>query len=337
MHGNRSAHYTCASRAVRACRQGVESLAGRAGCFFTFHRAAPCEVWSALPNRNFYLDLDFLDNLLVYLKDTGWKIVTIEEGLSLARNARSGIRFINFSVDDCYRDTYSEVVPLFRRHGVPVTLFVTTGIPDATMSMWRAGLEQIIRELDAVILDGRRIRTETIDEKMAVFQDIQRLWDGPEAREHYSCFCRDNGYDEAAIYERHAITWEMLAELAADPLVEIGSHTVSHPRISSLSAEAAFVELCDSKFRLQQKLDVRVENFAFPYGRTADCGPRDFELARKAGYVSVATTRKGILRRGADVYHVPRNTLNGAHRCLLAVELHLAGVTGVAARVLGRV
>jgi peptidoglycan/xylan/chitin deacetylase (PgdA/CDA1 family) len=335
MHGDGSVRHFAYS-AVRACGQGVESLTGRAGCFFTFHRAAPSEVWSTLPNRNFYLDLDFLDTLLGYLKDSGRKIVTVEEGLSLARDAKSGIGFVNFSVDDCYRDTYSEIVPLFRRHGVPVTLFVTTGIPDATMSMWGAGLEQIIRERDFVMLDGRRVGTKTLDEKVAVFQDIQRLWDGPEAREHYSHFCRDNGYDEEAIHEQHAITWEMLTELAADPLVEIGSHTVSHPRISSLSAEAAFAELCDSKARLQQKLGVRVENFAFPYGRTADCGPRDFALARKAGYASVATTRKGILRIGRDVYDLPRNTLNGAHRSVLAAELHLAGVTGVAARLLGR-
>lgn len=336
MHGNGSADHSFASRAVRACRLGVELLAGRAGCFFTFHRAAPAEKWPALPNRNFYLDLDFLDALLDYLSDTGWRIVTVEEGLSLTRAGGSRVRFVNFSIDDCYRDTYSEVVPLFRRHGVPVTLFVTTGIPDATMAMWGAGLEHIVDERDVVSLNGRPIATETIDRKMATFQYIQSLWDGPEAGEHYSRFCRENGYDEAAIHEHHAITWEMLSELAADPLVEIGSHTVSHPRISSLSPEGAFAELCDSQTRLQEKLGVRVKSFAFPYGRNADCGPRDFELARKAGYTSVATTRKGILRRGANVYQVPRNTLNGAYRSVLAVELHLAGVTGVAARVLGR-
>jgi len=336
MRGNMSAHSSFASRAVRAFGRGMELLAGSAGCFFTFHRVAPSDVWSLMPNRNFYLDLDFLDSLLGYLTDTGWKIVTVEEGLSLARDAGSDIRFVNFSVDDCYRDTYTEVVPLFRSHSVPVTLFVSTGIPDATMSLWGAGLEQIVRERDLVMLDGQQFATRTIDEKIAAFQNIQRLWDGPEAGAHYSRFCRDNGYDEAAIYEQHAITWEMLTELAADPLVEIGSHTVSHPRISALSSESAFVELRESQKRLQEKLGLRVNNFAFPYGRKADCGPRDFELARKAGYSSVATTRKGVVRHGSDVYQVPRNTLNGALRSALAVELHLAGVSGVAARVLGR-
>ena len=30
-------------------------------------------------------------------------------------------------------------MPVFRRHNVPVTLFVTTGIPDATLPLWSAG------------------------------------------------------------------------------------------------------------------------------------------------------------------------------------------------------
>ena len=41
----------------------------------------------------------------------------------------------------------------------------------------------------------------------------------------------------------NAITWEMLEALANDPLIEIGAHTVSHARISSLAPEQALAEL----------------------------------------------------------------------------------------------
>ena len=92
---------------------------GARGCLFTFHRAAPSAFWERLPNRNFYLDLAYLDRLLGYLKAQGWSIVTVEEAIERAAADRPGDRFVNFSVDDCYRDTFEQVVPLFQKRQAP--------------------------------------------------------------------------------------------------------------------------------------------------------------------------------------------------------------------------
>ena len=86
-----------------------------------------------------------------------------------------------------------------------------------------------------------------------------------------------------------------------------------------------------------ERLGVVTRHFAFPYGRSGDCGPRDFELADEAGFGSAATTRKGLVRRGQNAFSLPRNTINGGHRSLAAMELHLTGLTGAAAKMMGRV
>jgi peptidoglycan/xylan/chitin deacetylase (PgdA/CDA1 family) len=322
---------------VAAAARWTDAFRGARGCFFTFHRAAPRAVWSSLPNRNFYLDLDFLDALLTHLATSGRRIVTIEQGLGLAADTTTRDTFVNFSIDDCYRDTYEEVVPLFRRHGVPLTLFVTTGIPDGTMSLCWAGLEDTIRHRDHILVDGEEIETDTIERKLATYAALQAQWDGPAMDEHYATFCARNGVDPLEMREKHAITWQMLSELAQDPLVEIGSHTVSHPRISELTLEDARYELSGSRERLREKLAVPVKHFAFPYGRMKDCGPRDFAIAQAVGYEGVATTTKGLIRPGPVPYAYPRVTLNGAYRTLLVPELHMAGASAAAARALGRV
>lgn len=315
----------------------VDALLGSRGCFFTFHRAAPEKIWATLPNRDFYLDLDFLDTLLTYLKASGREVVTIEEGRKRMRSNVSTRPYVNFSVDDCYRDTYEQVVPLFRRHGVPVTLFVTTGIPDGTMAMSGAGLEDTILNRDEIIVDGHRITTDTAERKMTAYSALEARWDGPKSHVFYARFCKENGLDAEALHWKHAITWDMLEELAHDPLVEIGSHTVSHPRVSALGPEEARRELTDSRKRLQEKLGLPIKDFAFPYGRLKDCSPRDFEIARLAGYESVSTTTKGLIRSGNSSFVLPRITLNGGHRTLLVPELHMAGATALAAKVIGRV
>jgi peptidoglycan/xylan/chitin deacetylase (PgdA/CDA1 family) len=153
----------------------------------------------------------------------------------------------------------------------------------------------------------------------------------------YKKFCELNGVDIDAMHWKHAITWEMLEELRDDPLVEIGGHTVTHARISSLSPDGARFELKGSRDRLVERLGIPARHFAFPYGRSGDCGPRDFAIARDAGYASAATTRKGLVRNGQDAYNLPRCTINGADRSLATMELHLSGLTGVAARMTGRV
>jgi peptidoglycan/xylan/chitin deacetylase (PgdA/CDA1 family) len=311
-------------------------MLGPRGCLFTFHRAAPSDLWSRLPNRNFHIDIAFLDKLLGYLNANGWKVVTMEEAVRQSGRPEGG-RYVNFSIDDCYRDTYELMAPLFRRHNAPLTLFVTTGIPDGTLALWWAGLEDALLDRDHVRVGDARIELGSLDERRAAYERIASSWDGPDAAAHYAAFCEANGIDREAMHWKHAISWEMLEELARDPLIEIGAHTVSHARISSLEPAAALVELEQSRKRLSERLGLDVGHFAFPYGRAGDCGPRDFDLARQAGFRSAATTRKGLLLRGQEQFSLPRNTINGAHRNLAAMEMHLTGLTGTAARLVGRV
>ena len=326
-----------ATSALPILRVFSQALSPR-GCLFTFHRGASANKWRSLPNRDFYLNLDFLEDLLIYLAANGWDIVTLDEATRrVEADGKLRKKFVNFSVDDCYRDTFEEVVPLFRKHSAPVTLFVTTGIPDATMGLWHVGLEDILVQKDVLILEQGALDISTDELKRAAYLTISTRFDSPQAEKFYTQICALNGVDSAEIHDRHAISWEMLTKLKDDPLVEIGAHTVSHPHVAALSELSARNELVDCRKRLQEKLGLSINHFAFPFGRAADCGPRDFELAREAGFVTASTTVKGLLRRSDQLFHLPRNTLNGSHQNMAMVEAHLTGATALAARVLGRV
>ncbi len=317
--------------------KAAHRVLGPRGCLLTFHRVASAEVWETLPNRDFYIDLEFLDKFLAYLKVHNWDVVTISEALQRSESTEDDSRYVNFSIDDCYRDTFELVTPVFRRHNAPLTLFVTTGIPDGTLPLWSVGLEDALLARRRVLLEDRVVELLTPEARRAAYHRVASSWEGPDAERHYATFCERNAIDAEAVHRKHAITWEMLETLASDPLIEIGAHTVNHPRISSLSPAAVTAELEGSRARLNDRLGIKVEHFAFPYGRSGDCGPRDFALARQAGFMSAATTRKGLVRRGRDRFSLPRNTINGGHRNLAAMEMHLTGLTGTAARLVGRV
>jgi peptidoglycan/xylan/chitin deacetylase (PgdA/CDA1 family) len=73
--------------------------------------------------------------------------------------------------------------------------------------------------------------------------------------------------------------------------MEIGSHTVTHPRLAGLDSETLIREVEDSRQMLGELVNAPVEGFSYPYG--AVDGPA-VRAARKAGYVYAVATKKQV-------------------------------------------
>jgi len=80
-----------------------------------------------------------------------------------------------------------------------------------------------------------------------------------------------------------------LDELVKMPsgLVVVGSHTLTHPKLTSLSAKDAAREMVESRRQLEKWLGMEVKLFSFPFG---DFNQGLIELCREAGYSRVFTT-----------------------------------------------
>lgn len=88
--------------------------------------------------------------------------------------------------------------------------------------------------------------------------------------------------------------------------MEIGSHTVSHARLTEVDATRLRHELTDSKTALEDLLGHAVESFAYPYGASdARCA----EAVREAGYTAACTTRTGWALRGNSPFLLRRLTV----------------------------
>ncbi|HML34137.1 polysaccharide deacetylase family protein [Sporomusa sphaeroides] len=76
------------------------------------------------------------------------------------------------------------------------------------------------------------------------------------------------------------MTWEQMEEWL-EAGMEIGSHTLTHPRLNRLSDENIQYELVASKEILETRLKTKVEVICYPYG---DIDERVIRFAREAGY-----------------------------------------------------
>jgi peptidoglycan/xylan/chitin deacetylase (PgdA/CDA1 family) len=84
--------------------------------------------------------------------------------------------------------------------------------------------------------------------------------------------------------ELTAMSWEELAELA-DEGWEVGSHTRTHPRLTTLDHARLMDELRGSREACERALDRPCRSIAYPYG---DVDDRVSDAARAAGYAAGA-------------------------------------------------
>jgi peptidoglycan/xylan/chitin deacetylase (PgdA/CDA1 family) len=121
--------------------------------------------------------------------------------------------------------------------------------------------------------------------------------------------------------------WDELAQLAADPLVTIGAHTVNHPMLAKLPHEAARSEIDLSRAVIEAALAVRPQHLSYPVGDRSSAGPREFALAAELGFKTAVTTRPGVLfpEHSAHLTALPRISLNGEYQQLRYVRVLLSG------------
>ena len=94
--------------------------------------------------------------------------------------------------------------------------------------------------------------------------------------------------------------------LAEDGLVDIGTHTTTHPVLSRLSPTKQRAEIKQSKAHLEEILGRPVTSFAYPHGLKADYTEETIAIVRETGFECACAAFPGIVRPGIDVHQLPR-------------------------------
>jgi peptidoglycan/xylan/chitin deacetylase (PgdA/CDA1 family) len=102
-----------------------------------------------------------------------------------------------------------------------------------------------------------------------------------------------------------------LLELKSTGLVDFGSHTVYHRRMTSLDEEGMFKEAYTSKLVLSELLKLSsIDMFAYPHGGPLDFSRKTASVLKKAGYRLAVTTRTGSMNAHRHRYILRRLILD---------------------------
>ncbi|XUX01110.1 MAG: polysaccharide deacetylase family protein [Dehalogenimonas sp.] len=102
------------------------------------------------------------------------------------------------------------------------------------------------------------------------------------------------------------VSEKQLAELNKD-ILEVGSHTQSHPECTKLTSQAEFeTELGTSKVVLEEIVKYRIDHFCYPSGSFNQMLPHKLQ---QFGYVTATTTVPGFVDTNSELLTLKR--LNG--------------------------
>jgi peptidoglycan/xylan/chitin deacetylase (PgdA/CDA1 family) len=214
-------------------------------------------------------------------------------------------RMVALTVDDGRRNFYDCFYLLLREFQMPATFFVVTSFIEGKDWIWT----------DKVLwLAEQPSRSEDLSpEKIEhLFESLNRM--RPEVRDRHIAALASRMQIAIPVHppaKYAACSWSELREMADSGLVEIGSHTVSHPILSSINDDESRWQLIESRAQIEQKLGIKVKWFCFPNGKSMDYRPSQVQQVKDAGYDGAFVTRFDLVTRTTNVYELPRLGVGG--------------------------
>ncbi len=219
--------------------------------------------------------------------------------------------------DDGYANNLHQALPLLQKYQVPATIFVITGaVTDTIPSYWEVLVQAILKSDDDRPLPPEihlphqkkfmRYSLHTLEDRVRTYLALRSYLSNLHGAERLALLQRileSLGLNGARINNHRALTLPELSKLAHNPLITIGSHTVSHPPLDRLSAERVWWEVRTAMEQIADWTGREVRYFAYPYGRA---NGQVRQIVRAAGYEAACGTRQEGVDSRSGLSYLPR-------------------------------
>jgi peptidoglycan/xylan/chitin deacetylase (PgdA/CDA1 family) len=284
-----------------AAASGLTTLVARqyggAGTIFMLHSIVSDDA--LLPRENVQTSVGFLEKMIRYYVTQRVPVLSLSDAL-LKLQAASTQRFVSFTFDDGYRDNLTLALPIFKKYGLPFTIYVTTAFLERRYNdYWWGQLRHLVMDNSVTAGDvlDERLPMSTGEEKIRAYRKLMRwVRDGTLGLERLSALFAQHHVTITEALDRDALSaTELAAAARTEPLLEIGGHTTTHPRLALLDESAALKDIRQNKVQLESIIEREVRHFAYPFGDAGSCSERDFRLAKATGFATAVTAQIGNL------------------------------------------
>jgi peptidoglycan/xylan/chitin deacetylase (PgdA/CDA1 family) len=241
-------------------------------------------------------------------------------------------RAVVVTFDDGYADNAWHAVPLLRRHGLPATIFVTSGYVGSQSEMISDTLERILLRRETLPSgltldigaashhwDLGKHPSQSVPWNVTVkdypserhrcyheLDNLLRPMSEPQRQEALSQIAQRTGCVDQGRPEYRTMNASEIQSLAKEGQIEIGAHSVSHLMLAKQPIDIQQREIRDCKHQLEQIAGIPVTSFAYPYGGPEAVNLETKKLARQAGFELACDAIPGRIDLNADLFALPR-------------------------------
>ena len=225
------------------------------------------------------------ERIIKYLNANHYRVISMKQFNEIINKKQLNEKIAIITVDDGWQNNI-KLLDVIRKSKVYITIFVTTSAVEQG-NFWFEYVKKGKNKGEASI-KKEKIRIKKLDEN-SFNAEIVALKSGISM-------------------DRSAFTKDELIQLSKEPLVTIGSHTVSHRSLLYSSYNVQKIELLNSKNILEGWIGKTINYFSYPSGDYSD---QLKILAKECGYeLCFSTETYPIELNEIDRFSIPRRCVN---------------------------
>jgi len=219
-----------------------------------------------------------------------FRVIPINQLVEELTNGKVKPYTLALTFDDGHADFYTNTWPVLRNFQLPASLYVTTGFIDQKLWLWPDLLRYVLLKTDT-----QQFTLDQLGTFSTAQNDLIGTWsllgdhcltlDDPVRRGFIQDLAQQLNVTIPAAPEAPftSLSWSQLREMHKQGL-DIGSHTVSHPILSKLSAAEINEELHFSALRITEEIGKYPLGICYPNGLLKDVNENVFQSARQLNY-----------------------------------------------------
>ncbi len=223
------------------------------------------------------------ESIVKWFLKNGFHFISVDELYDILHNGKKiPSSAVVFTVDDGWKENKDNIVAVAEEYKIPVTIFITTDPVENGGGYWVSYVFQAKQNnLNYPTLSALKMLPN--DERLTITNEIKTKFTLP----------------------REALSIDELKQISKSKYITLGSHTISHPFLTSCSEDQSRKEITESKLILEKWLHKDVNSFAYPFGNYND---KEIELLKKANYnLSFSTKSEYLTKECANIlYSLPR-------------------------------
>jgi peptidoglycan/xylan/chitin deacetylase (PgdA/CDA1 family) len=232
----------------------------------------------------------------------------------LAAELRAGRKprgTVAVTFDDAYRDVLENAWPVLVRHQVPATVYVVSGAIGSETGYWWDILAELVlgrsdlpTELRLPVPAPEAEVARQRGDREALHRELSRaLRYATKAELDLALDAVAQAYGNPEIRRAPVMTEHELHRIREGDLVRLGVHTVTHPRLSSLTAARQREELLNCREAVERIVGGPVGSMAYPFG---DHDDTTIDVTRSLGFDHAVGVDPGQANDWSHRFALPR-------------------------------